>query len=94
MAATKNTDIKIIVDIGFALILTLPIAIAGGNILTTSANAFEAAGKCDSDINRKQSQECIIDDKHKRVERIDTSKNEVVKTYRYTNIYLHKDMTQ
>ena len=53
MTATKDTDIKIIVDIGFALILTLPIAIAGGNFVTTSADAFEAAGKCDADVNRK-----------------------------------------
>ena len=94
MTATKDTDIKIIVDISFALILTLPIAIAGGNILMTSADAFEAVGKCDADVNRKQSQECVIDDKRKRVERIIQSTNEVVETYRYTNMQHHKVVTQ
>ena len=85
MTATKDTDIKIIVDIGFALILTLPIAIAGGNIMTTSTNALEAAGKCGADVNQNQHQECVADDKRKRVERIDTSADVIIETYRYTN---------
>ena len=74
-----------IVDISFALILALPIAIAGGNIMTTSTNALEAAGKCGADVNQNQHQECVVDEKRKRVERIDTSADVIIETYRYTN---------
>ena len=73
-----------IVDIGFALILALPIAITGSNIMTTSGNDMEATAKCGADDNQKP-QECIVDNKRKRVERINTSTEEVLEAYRYTN---------
>ena len=85
MTLTKNTEANMIVDISFALILALPIAIAGGNIMTTSTNALEAAGKCGADVNQNQHQECVVDEKRKRVERIDTSAHVIIETYRYTN---------
>ena len=53
MTSTKNTNVNMIVDIGFALILALPIAITGGKIMTTSGNALEATAKCGTDVNQK-----------------------------------------
>ena len=85
MTLTKNTNVNIIVDIKFALILAIPITITGGNIMTTSGNALKATGKCGADLNQNQSQECVVDDKSKRVERIDTSTEDVLETYRHTN---------
>ena len=73
-------------DIGFALILAIPITITCGNIMimTTSGNALEATAKCGADDNQKP-QECIVDNKRKRVERINTSTEDVLETYRHTN---------
>ena len=85
MTSTKNTNVNMIVDIGFALILALPIAITGDKIMTTSGNALEATAKCGADVNQNAPQECIVDNKRKRVERINTSTEDVLETYRYTN---------
>ena len=85
MTSTNKTEANMIIDFSFALILALPIAIAGGNIMTTSNNALEAAGKCGADVNQNQHQECVVDEKRKRVERIDTSADVIIETYRYTN---------
>ena len=85
MTSTKNTNVNMIVDIGFALILALPIAITGGKIMTTSGNALEATAKCGTDVNQNAPQECVVDNKRKRVERINTSTEDVLETYRYTN---------
>ena len=85
MTSTKNTEVNMIVDISFALILALPIAIAGGNIMTTSTNALEAAGKCGADVNQNQHQEFVVSDKRKGVERFDTSTDVIIEIYRYTN---------
>ena len=57
MTSTKNTNVNMIVDIGFALILALPIAITGGKIMTTSGNALEATAKCGTDVNQNEPQE-------------------------------------
>ena len=53
--------------------------------MTTSGNALEATGKCGADLNQNQSQECVVDNKRKRVERIDTSTEDILETYRHTN---------
>ena len=73
------------VDIGLSLILALPIAITGGNIMTTSGNALEATAKCGADFNQNEPKEFIVDNKRKRVERINISIEDVLETYRYTN---------
>jgi len=85
MTSTKKNEANMIVDISFALILALPIAIAGGNIMTTSTNALEAAGKCGADVNQNQHQEFVVSDKRKGVERFDTSTDVIIEIYRYTN---------
>ena len=85
MTLTKNTNVNMIVDIRFALILAIPITIANGNIMTTIGNALEATGKRGADLNQNQSQECVVDGKRKRVECIDTSTEDVLEIYRHTN---------
>ena len=85
MTLTKNTTVNTMIDIGFALILAIPITITCGNIMTTSGNALEATGKRGADLNQNQSQECVVDNKRKRVERIDTSTEDILETYRHTN---------
>ena len=85
MTSTKNTNVNMIVDIGFALILALPIAITGGKIMTTSGNTLESTAKRGADVNQNLPQECIVDNKGKRVERINISTEDVLETYRYMN---------
>ena len=53
--------------------------------MTTSGNTLEATAKCGADVNQNVPQECIVDNKRKRVERINTSTEDVLETYRYTN---------
>ena len=60
MTSTKNTNVNMIVDIGFALILALPIAITGGKIMTTSGNTLESTAKCGSDVNQNLPQDVSL----------------------------------